>query len=56
MKSQLINQKSLLVNEKRTNTVNVSKPVFVNNDGTIAESKASYQEFRADLNNRNYGW
>lgn len=45
--------------------VNVVKPVkavsvqtrrYVNNDGTIAENIDTYRQFKADLNNRNYGW
>lgn len=39
-----------------TNKEVKSKPVFVNHDGTIAESLETYKQFKSDLSQRNYGW
>ena len=32
------------------------KKMFVNNDGTIAESHDTYKQFKSDLSQRSYGW
>jgi len=34
----------------------INKQLFINNDGTVAENKQTYRQFKADLNNRSYGW
>lgn len=41
---------------KETESLDKSNRMFVNPDGTIAESLKSHRQFCADLNNRSYGW
>ena len=54
IKDQLVKAISKVVIVK--NQLVAPKRVFVNLDGTIAENKETYKEFRQDLGNRNYGW
>jgi hypothetical protein len=55
MKGLFVKVKNQLVT-KEDKTLVKSKPVFVNHDGTIAESLDTYKQFKSDLSQRNYGW
>ncbi len=55
MKNLFVKVKSALVT-KEDKTITQSKKVFVNGDGTIAESHDTYKQFKSDLSQRSYGW
>ncbi len=55
MKNLFVKIKSSLVTKEDRTTVQAKK-MFVNNDGTIAESHDTYKQFKSDLSQRSYGW